>query len=60
MCALSNYIREKPDWWEKVEDKTIVEMWREEALQQGRYDEEPIWRLTPDMVCLAYRPMAEN
>jgi hypothetical protein len=35
MCALSNRIREKPGWWEKMKDKAIVERWRKEALQQG-------------------------
>lgn len=55
MCALSNHIREKPDWWEKVEDETIVEKWREEALQQAGDDDEPEWKLTPAMVCVAYR-----
>ena len=34
MCVLSNYIREKPNWWEKLKDKVIVEKWREEALQR--------------------------
>ena len=53
MCALSNRIREKPDWWEKVKDETIVERWREEALQQAGNDERPEWKLTPDMVSLA-------
>ena len=50
MCALSNRIREKPDWWEKVKDETIVERWREEALQQAEDHEQPAWNLTPAMV----------
>ena len=54
MCALSHHIREKPNWWEKVKDETIVERWREEALQQAGDDEdddeEPEWKLTPAMV----------
>ena len=54
MCALSNNIREKPEWWEKKEDETIVEKWREEALQQAGEDESPEWKLTPAMVCLAF------
>ena len=52
MCALSHHIREKPVWWEKVNDKTIVEKWREEALQQAEDGEYPEWTLTPKMVCL--------
>jgi len=34
MCALSNHIRERPDWWEEVKDKAVVEKWKEEILQQ--------------------------
>ena len=52
MCALSNSIREEPDWWEKVNDGGIAEKWREEALQQGEDDEQPAWNLTPAMVSL--------
>ena len=50
MCALSNRIREKPDWWEKMDDEAIAERWRGEALQQGEDDEQPAWNLTPGMV----------
>lgn len=56
MCALSNHIREKPDWWEKAKDEKIVEKWREEALQQSKdSDDQPFWKLTAGMVCLAHR-----
>ena len=34
MCTLSHYIREKPNWWEKLKDEAIVEKWKEEVLQQ--------------------------
>jgi len=54
MCALSNHIREKPNWWEKVKDEIIVERWRKEALQEN-VDERPEWRLTSGMVNLASR-----
>ena len=57
MCALSHHIREKPNWWEKVKDKEIVEKWREEAssLQQGEEGEEtPSRKLTPRMVKFCY------
>jgi hypothetical protein len=50
MCALSNRIREKANWWEKAKDQTIVERWREEALQHAGDDEEPSWKITPGMV----------
>ncbi|KAF9779870.1 hypothetical protein BJ322DRAFT_1129730 [Thelephora terrestris] len=50
MCALSNRLREKPNWWEKMEDESIVEKWREEALQQAGDDANPEWKLTPGMV----------
>jgi hypothetical protein len=55
MCALSNHIRKKPEWWEKAGDETIIEKWREEALQQAGDDDQPVWKLTPAMVCLADR-----
>ena len=42
MCALSHRIREEPNWWEKLKDKTVVEKWREEALQQERANEIPL------------------
>jgi hypothetical protein len=52
MCALSNHIREKPNWWEKAKDEVIVEKWREEALQQQEEAgvEGPSRKLTPAMV----------
>ena len=52
MCALSDRIREKPDWWEKMDDEAIAERWRGEALQQGEGNEQPAWNLTPGMVSL--------
>ena len=52
MCALSNRIREEPDWWEKMKDEAIAEKWREEALQQGEDGEQPAWNLTSGMVSL--------
>lgn len=52
MCALSNRIREKPDWWEKMKDEEIVKRWRKEALRQAGDDEQPVWKLTPGMVNL--------
>lgn len=57
MCALSNHIREKPNWWEKVEDATIVGKWREEASQQEgeeEDDEGPSRKLTSTMVVSCY------
>ena len=54
MCALSSHIREKPNWWEKVKDETIVERWRGEALQED-VNERPEWKLTSGMVNLATR-----
>ena len=39
MCALSNEIWEKPNWWEKIKDSTQVKEWKEVILEQqeGRY-----------------------
>jgi len=51
MCALSNYIRERPNWWEEVKDKVVIENWRREILQQQEASgEPPSRRLTPAMV----------
>lgn len=49
MCSLSNAIREKPNWWEKIQDLALVEKWKKEALDQ-QADEYRIWRLTERMV----------
>ena len=49
MCALSNAIREKPNWWEKIEDPALVEKWVQETLyRQGT--QYPIRQLTEKMV----------
>jgi len=39
MCALSNVIREKPNWWENIRDPALVEGWKQEVLdqQEGEY-----------------------
>jgi len=53
MCALSNHIRERPNWWEEVKDKAIVEKWREETLRQQEESgaaTDISKRLTPTMV----------
>jgi len=51
MCALSNHIRERPNWWEEVKDKAIIGRWREEILQQQEMaGEAHSKRLTPAMV----------
>lgn len=51
MCALSNHIRERPNWWEEVKDKVTLGRWREEFLRQQTASEEtPSNRLTPAMV----------
>ena len=36
MCALSNAIREKSNWWEKIKDPALVEKWKQEALDQQK------------------------
>ena len=51
MCELSHRIREKPNWWESIKDKAVVEEWREEALQRKEEDDEVAsGKLTPTMV----------
>lgn len=54
MCGLSNAIREKRDWWEKINDPALVEKWTQEALdhQKGEYR---IRQLTKRMVSIPYR-----
>ena len=51
MCALSNTIREKPNWWEKIKDPALVKKWTREALdqQKGEYQ---IRKLTKGMVSM--------
>ena len=49
MCALSNRIREKPNWWEKIKDPALVEKWTQEVLDQQK-DEYRIRQLTRKMV----------
>jgi len=54
MCALSNAIREKPNWREKIKDPTLVDKWKQEALakQEGEYR---IRQLTKRMVNMPHR-----
>jgi hypothetical protein len=51
MCALSNAIREKPNWWEKINDPALVEKWTQEALDQQK-SEHRIRQLTKGMVIM--------
>jgi len=51
MCALSNHIRERPNWWEEVKNKATIEKWRGEIMQeQEASGESPSRKLTPAMV----------
>lgn len=36
----SGAIREKDNWWEKIEDKQIRRKWKAEAQQQGKSSSE--------------------
>ena len=49
MCALSNAIREKPNWWEKINDPALVKKWKQEALDQQK---DEIRQLTKTMVAI--------
>ena len=49
MCALSNRIREEPNWWEKIKDPAFVKKWSREALDQQK-NEFRIRQLTEKMV----------
>ena len=60
MCALSNAIREKPNWWEKIKDPVLVEKWKQEALDQQE-QEYRIRRLTKRAVnILRHLPLTWN
>ncbi|RDX42431.1 hypothetical protein OH76DRAFT_1362802 [Lentinus brumalis] len=43
MRLFSGKIRSKPDWWEKVNDPSIVEKWREETIQHDRALVDKLW-----------------
>ena len=52
MCAMSHTIREKPRWWEKLNDPDVMTRWKEEGLEQQK----PLdahRKLTGEMVRLA-------
>lgn len=54
MCAMSNEIREKERWWEKMNDEKILRKWREEVKTHEEAEENAKWKLTDKMV----RPLA--
>ena len=37
MYTLSSTIREKPNWWEKINDPAFTEKWTREALDQQKW-----------------------
>ena len=49
MRSLSGLIRQKPRWWEKVQDEALVAKWRAEMVELDRVACEREWR-TRDMV----------
>lgn len=49
MCALSNAIREKPNWVIKSKNLVIVAKWKEEVKEQQKNLAE-YWRLSDGMV----------
>ena len=51
MCALSNAIREKPNWWEKIKDPALIEKWTQETLDEQK-SERRIRQLTKGMVII--------
>lgn len=57
MCALSSSIRNKAQWYTKMQDPAIRQKWREEALSQAMFPEsKQEWALTEKMVCkISYR-----
>ena len=49
MCALSNRIREEPNWWEMVKNEAYVHNRREQALAQEGHANAPSRKLNPGM-----------
>ncbi|RPD53854.1 hypothetical protein L226DRAFT_548383 [Lentinus tigrinus ALCF2SS1-7] len=45
MRYLSGKIRAKPNWWEKINDATLVSKWRQEMVDQDRAAIEKVWGL---------------
>lgn len=43
MCAASNAIREKPDWWTKFKDPVIAARWKQELLASSREKLQQFW-----------------
>ncbi|RPD77171.1 hypothetical protein L226DRAFT_459562 [Lentinus tigrinus ALCF2SS1-7] len=43
MSFFSGKIRSKPNWWEKVNDPSIVAKWREEMVEQDRVIVHKLW-----------------
>ncbi|RPD77151.1 hypothetical protein L226DRAFT_459782 [Lentinus tigrinus ALCF2SS1-7] len=43
MRLFSGKIRSKPNWWEKVNDPSIVAKWREEMVEQDRVLVQKLW-----------------
>ncbi|KAF9643802.1 hypothetical protein BDM02DRAFT_3181715 [Thelephora ganbajun] len=56
MCALSNAIREKPIWWEKIKDPILVKKWAQEALGQQK-DVYRIQQLTERMIAYVFQEL---
>ncbi|KAF9789748.1 hypothetical protein BJ322DRAFT_1203235 [Thelephora terrestris] len=56
MCALSNAIREKPNWWEQIKDRSLVKKWMREAVDQQK-NEYRIRQLTLKMVNYVFQEL---
>lgn len=53
MCQLSAILRDKPEWYNKIDDPVIRAKWREEALATEQAlppNLDPEWKLTEAMV----------
>ncbi|RPD55181.1 hypothetical protein L226DRAFT_562957 [Lentinus tigrinus ALCF2SS1-7] len=52
MRSFSGKIRSKPNWWQKVEDPSVVKKWREEIVEQDRVLVDKFWGGEERLICL--------
>ncbi|RPD76243.1 hypothetical protein L226DRAFT_505549 [Lentinus tigrinus ALCF2SS1-7] len=51
MRSFSGKIRSKPNWWEKVDNPTIVNKWRQEMIEQDRALVDKLWAGKERLIC---------
>ncbi|KAF9905404.1 hypothetical protein EC991_001699 [Linnemannia zychae] len=56
MCAASNAIREKPNWWDKIKNPTIVANWRHELYTESRRRDPP-FHLSEEQIDFVFKEL---